>query len=404
MTTSRVATSVGAIECGVATRPLCARARPCAETPTEGRSVAAHEPRRAPQHGTKPLKPLQRCCAPQHPGEPLAPKRANQSVCSTRDSENAERHPGLRPAVSTCSVYWAARWQFPEFRHACTSEQVVGCPSSVHPQPNCEHHHCWLLDIDLYVSELLVTRVPVVAHAESRVHAMIERNVAFAIFFMIVTFRGKCRRSGRSARSGRGVRLGKCAVVTAAKRASSHEMGGGSPRSETSGAKRRSDELRRSDERNIGVEAGEFRHAQPEPLSIRRRHNLRSGPRHGNRRVRCVHPRGSVTLDDLPMPAGGRRHGLSGLPMQRGRRRRRSPGRSQPGRDRAAHACTGGVRAPGGGTQGRRDGASPRGTDAAAARAGGLAWCATRTRRRLLPCVRFWRLCGRQAIDPHAAS
>jgi len=97
-----------------------------------------------------------------------------------------------RRAASTCSIYWA-RWQFPEFRHACTSEQVACCPSSVHPQPNCEHHHCWLPAIDLYVSELLVTRVPGVAQAESSVHAMIERNVAFAIFFMIVTFRGECR-------------------------------------------------------------------------------------------------------------------------------------------------------------------------------------------------------------------
>ena len=85
-------------------------------------------------------------------------------------------------------------------------------------------------------------------------------------------------------------------------------------------------------------EAGEFRHAQPEPLPIRRRDSLRSGPRHRDRRVRGVRARGSVTLYDLPMPAGGRRNGLSGLPMQRGRRRRRSPGRSQPGRNWAAHA------------------------------------------------------------------
>jgi len=77
---------------------------------------------------------------------------------------------------------------------------VVACPSSVHPHPNCEHHHCWLFDIDLYMSELLVTRVPVVAQAASMTQAMIERNVAFAVFFMIVTFLDGSRRDRRAHR------------------------------------------------------------------------------------------------------------------------------------------------------------------------------------------------------------
>jgi hypothetical protein len=44
---------------------------------------------------------------------------------------------------------YCARWQFPELRHASTSEHVAGWPSIVQLQPNVEHHHCWPLAIDL---------------------------------------------------------------------------------------------------------------------------------------------------------------------------------------------------------------------------------------------------------------
>ena len=44
---------------------------------------------------------------------------------------------------------YGARWQFPELRHASTSEHVAGWPSIVQLQPNVEHHHCCPRAIDL---------------------------------------------------------------------------------------------------------------------------------------------------------------------------------------------------------------------------------------------------------------
>ena len=66
-----------------------------------------------------------------------------------------------------------------------TSEHVAGWPSSVQPQPNCEHQPCWDLAMDLYVSDELVARVPVVAQADNRAHRTTAANVPLQIFFMI---------------------------------------------------------------------------------------------------------------------------------------------------------------------------------------------------------------------------
>ena len=75
-------------------------------------------------------------------------------------------------------VYRVAAWQLPELRHIATSEHVAGCPSSwqSHP-PTLEHHACWLRAIALYVSEEDVTRVPVVAQADSSAQSAIMTNV-----------------------------------------------------------------------------------------------------------------------------------------------------------------------------------------------------------------------------------
>ena len=72
---------------------------------------------------------------------------------------------------------YGARWQLPEFRHAATSEHVAGRPSIVQLHPNCEHHHCWPRDIDLYPSELAVTRVPEVAQADNSAQSMTATSV-----------------------------------------------------------------------------------------------------------------------------------------------------------------------------------------------------------------------------------
>jgi hypothetical protein len=70
-------------------------------------------------------------------------------------------------------------------RQVATSEQVAGWPSSVQPQPNCEHQPCWVLAIDLYVSDAPLTRVPVVAQADNSAHKTIAANVPLRILFMI---------------------------------------------------------------------------------------------------------------------------------------------------------------------------------------------------------------------------
>jgi hypothetical protein len=62
---------------------------------------------------------------------------------------------------------------------------VAGWPSSVQPQPNCEHQPCWVLAIDLYVSDAPLTRVPVVAQADNSAHKTIAANVPLRILFMI---------------------------------------------------------------------------------------------------------------------------------------------------------------------------------------------------------------------------
>ena len=80
--------------------------------------------------------------------------------------------------------YGVAAWQLPVFTHMATSEHVAGWPSSVQPQPNCEHQPCWLLAMDLYVSDELVALVPVVAQADNRVQKRTAMNVAL-IFFII---------------------------------------------------------------------------------------------------------------------------------------------------------------------------------------------------------------------------
>ena len=69
-----------------------------------------------------------------------------------------------------------------------TSEHVAGWPSSVQPQPNCEHQACWLFAMDLYVSDELVAFVPVVAQADNKTLRTIAVNVALRIFFMIRHF------------------------------------------------------------------------------------------------------------------------------------------------------------------------------------------------------------------------
>jgi hypothetical protein len=58
----------------------------------------------------------------------------------------------------------------------------------VQPHPNCEHHHCWLLDIALKLSELELTRVTVVAQADSSVHRTTASNVPFGIRFISLPF------------------------------------------------------------------------------------------------------------------------------------------------------------------------------------------------------------------------
>jgi len=83
-------------------------------------------------------------------------------------------------AVPVC---YCAALQFPELRQAATSEHVVGKPSIEHPQPNCEHHPCWLRAIDLYMSESAVTLVPVDAQPAKVAHSMTARTLE--IRFMI---------------------------------------------------------------------------------------------------------------------------------------------------------------------------------------------------------------------------
>ena len=53
------------------------------------------------------------------------------------------------------------------------------------PQPNCEHQPCWVLAIDLYVSDAPLTRVPVVAQADNSAHKTMAANVPLRILFMI---------------------------------------------------------------------------------------------------------------------------------------------------------------------------------------------------------------------------
>ena len=91
---------------------------------------------------------------------------------------------GHRARCRKRSDYWVAAWQLPELTHIATSEHVAGWPSSVQPQPNCEHQACWLFAMDLYMSDELVARVPVVAQADNTVHRTTAVNVA-QIFFMI---------------------------------------------------------------------------------------------------------------------------------------------------------------------------------------------------------------------------
>jgi hypothetical protein len=75
--------------------------------------------------------------------------------------------------------------QLPVLRQVDTSAHVACWSSIVQPQPNCEHHHCWLLAIDLYASESVVTRVPVDAHADSMAHNAIANRLPRGIRFMI---------------------------------------------------------------------------------------------------------------------------------------------------------------------------------------------------------------------------
>jgi hypothetical protein len=70
-------------------------------------------------------------------------------------------------------------------RQVATSEQVAGWPSSVQPQPNCEHQPCWVLAMDLYVSDAPLTRVPVVAQADNSAHKTTAANVPLRILFMM---------------------------------------------------------------------------------------------------------------------------------------------------------------------------------------------------------------------------
>jgi len=44
---------------------------------------------------------------------------------------------------------YCAALQLPVLMQVDTSAHVACWPSIVHPQPNCEHHHCWLLAIAL---------------------------------------------------------------------------------------------------------------------------------------------------------------------------------------------------------------------------------------------------------------
>src|SRR5690242_18415579 len=71
----------------------------------------------------------------------------------------------------------------------CTSEHVAGLPSSWQPQPNCEHHPCWPFAIDLYVSDVVVTRVPSDAHADNSAVASTASSIAFFVPFIVGSFR-----------------------------------------------------------------------------------------------------------------------------------------------------------------------------------------------------------------------
>ena len=83
---------------------------------------------------------------------------------------------GHRARCRKRSDYWVAAWQLPELTHIATSEHVAGWPSSVQPQPNCEHQACCVRAIDLYTSDELLTRVPVVAQADSSAHSTSATN------------------------------------------------------------------------------------------------------------------------------------------------------------------------------------------------------------------------------------
>jgi hypothetical protein len=65
------------------------------------------------------------------------------------------------------------------------SAHVTCWPSIEQPQPNCEHHACWLLAIVLYASESVVTRVPVDAQAVNTAHTAIANRLRQEIRFMI---------------------------------------------------------------------------------------------------------------------------------------------------------------------------------------------------------------------------
>ena len=105
-----------------------------------------------------------------------------------RTSAGYSRPPPVPACPALDDSYCVARWQLPVLRHVAASEQVAGCPSTEQPQPNCEHQACWLRAIDLYTSELLVTRVPVVAHAESNAQSAIAANVPLWMLFTVCPF------------------------------------------------------------------------------------------------------------------------------------------------------------------------------------------------------------------------